>query len=454
MSAIRHWLMLAVATIGLGGSMVMIEAIAARKVIRVDLTPDKVYSLAEHSQRVLGDLQRDVRIIAFLRSDDARNHDLEDLLWRASRATTHVRYDVMDINRNPTVARELGVSADYALVVESGGRRKVFTNPTEQLLIGAIVQVTRPDRKRIYVLTGHGERSINDSDRQRGLTTARATLTNEFYEVESLSILAGSAVPGDASVVVVAGPRADLLPAELVALRDYLLRGGAVMVLLDPEQAPSLAAFLKTFHVNVGDDVVADPDNRLFAGDFLTMVIPGRSPNHPVSAALGAPPLFAQARSVQFVPDPDARFGGFTLLESSPSSWRTSDRDVLRGATVTFVPGRDTRGPVTVAVGVLIRPETGDAVPGRLIVVGDSDFANNFFIEYLGNKDLLINAVNWLAREEQLVGVRPQQQAPGVNQFFVSSRQGRWAFWLLSVVQPGLFLAAGLAVFLRRRFIG
>jgi len=450
----RQWLLLAVAAVGLGGSMVMAEAIAARSVLRIDLTPDKAYTLAEHSQRILKDLQHDVRAIAFVRSEDPRNHDIEDLLWRVSTVNPRVHYSVVDINRNPSVAREYGVNSDGSLVVESDGRRKVFSNPNEPLLIGAIVQVTRPDRKKVYVVTGHGERGINDSDRRRGLTTARVTLSNEFYDVEPLSVLTGSAIPDDASVLVIAGPRADFLPAELLTLRDYLARGGGLLVMLDPDQCPSLVAFLKSYHVSVGDDVVVDPDNRMFAGDFLTMVIPGRSPAHPVSAALGAPPLFSQARPVEFVPDPSSRFGGVALLESGKSSWRSSDRSALRTGATTFDPTRDRRGPVPVAVSVLVRPASGAVPPGRLIVTGDSDFANNFFIEYLGNKDLLVNMVNWLAREEELVGVRPQQQQPGVNQFFVSARQGRIAFWVLTVAQPALFLGVGLIVFLRRRFTG
>ncbi|HVN86291.1 MAG TPA: DUF4350 domain-containing protein [Candidatus Binatia bacterium] len=453
-SGLYHWLVLAIATVGLAGSMVMVEALAGRSVWRIDLTPDKAYTLAEHSQRVLRDLQRDVRVTAFLRAEDSRNHDIEDLLWRVSTVTRRVQYAVIDINRNPAVARQYGVNSDGSLVVESGGRRKIFANPSEPLLIGAIMQVSRPSRKRVYVVTGHGERSVTDSDRRRGLTTARATLSNEFYDVESLSVLAGAAVPDDADALVIAGPHADFLPAELLTLGEYLARGGGLLVLLDPEECPSLVAFLRTYHVVVGDDVVVDPDNRLFAGDFLTMVIPGRSPSHPVSAALAAPPLFAQARPVEVLADASGRFGATVMLEASASSWRSGDRDAVHSGQTVFLPGRDRRGPVPVAVSVIVRPEAGNAPPGRLIVAGDSDFANNFFIEYLGNKDLLVNMVNWLAHEEQFVGVRPQQQQPGVNQFFVSARQGRLAFWLLTVVQPMLFLVVGLAVFMRRRFTG
>ncbi|MBI4515399.1 MAG: GldG family protein [Deltaproteobacteria bacterium] len=449
----RHWLLLAVGTVGLAGAMAMAVAISTRHPLRLDLTPDKAYTLAEHSLQVLHNLQHDVSLTAFLRSQDTRNREIEDLLWRVRSVSARVSYRVVDINRNPLAARQFGVNADGALVVESGGRRKAFTNPSEPLLIGAILQVTRSEKKRVYAVTGHGERSITDNDRRRGMSSARAALMNEFYEVEQISLLTGAGVPGDAAVLVIAGPRTDLLAAELLAIGDYLERGGGVLVLLDPEQAPGLAALLRTYHIAAGEGVVADTESRLFAGDVLTMAIPGLSPRQPVSAALKAPPLFAQARPVEFLADPDSRFIGAIVLETSPASWRSADREALRSGTTAFSPGRDQRGPVPVAVSVVL-PAVPGVAPGRLLVIGDSDFANNFFIEYLGNKDLLVNAVNWLAHEEQLVGVRPQQQLPGVNQMFVSARQGSLALWLGTLVQPALFLALGLVVFLRRRFTG
>ena len=86
-----------------------------------------------------------------------------------------------------------------------------------------------------------------------------------------------------------------------------------------------------------------------------------------------------------------------------------------------------------------------------MIVYSDSDFANNFFIELLGNRDLLVNSVNWLALEDTLIGVRTERKVSGKEQFFVSSRQNYMVFMLGVVAAPALFLALGVAVFLRRR---
>jgi ABC-type uncharacterized transport system involved in gliding motility auxiliary subunit len=452
----RHWALLLAATTGLAGSLGMAQVLLARHNWRLDLTPEKRYTLSPHAQKVLAGLDRDVQVTAFLRSDDERNPEIVDLLTRAHNASRRLRYSVVDVNRNPAVARQYGVENYASLVVEGDGRRRALVNPREDLLIAAILQVTRPTAKVVYFLTGHGEQDPNDSDREHGYSGAANALRREFYDVRTLSLLGEGPVPPDASVVVIAGARKDLLPAELAKLGAYVERGGAWLIMLDPQTAPSLDAFLSRYGVQARGDVIVDPENRLFAGDYLTMTVPGLSDRHPVSAGLKSPPLFSQACAVAFVGPPRRGIRGLEFLHTAPTSWRTPDLAVLRTGTATFVSGRDERGAIPVGVSVLVESTTGPPPQpvGRGIILGDSDFANNFFLDYLGDKDLLVNSVSWLAGEEDLLAERPQQRTPGVNQFFVSARQGRTAFLLGTVVEPALVLAVGVAIFLRRRWGG
>jgi len=456
---LSQWALLLISTVGLASTMVMAQVLLSHRNWRLDLTPEQRFTLAEHSRQVLAGLDADIEIIAFLRSDDQRNAEIEDLLTRVRNASRHVRFSVVDVNRNPAVARQYGVGNYGSLVVQSGGRRKDFTNPREDLLIEAILQVTRPARKVVYFVSGHGEQRLDDSDRQRGYSALQNALRNEFYEVQPLSLLGEAGVPADANVLVVAGARKDFLPSELLKLSAYVAGGGALLVLLEPPVPPSLVAFLGRYGVVVGADVVVDPENRLFAGDYLTLTIPGLSERHPVSAALKTPPLFSQACSVHFAGGERPGIRGIDFLHSAPSSWSSRDPEVLRTGVARFAGGRDQPGPVPVGVSLVVDPRVAGeapatATPARFIVLGDSDFANNFFLDYLGDKDLLVNAVNWLAGEEEMAGERPQRRQPGINQFFVSARQGRLAFLLGTVLQPALFLLVGAVVVLRRRWGG
>ena len=43
------------------------------------------------------------------------------------------------------------------------------------------------------------------------------------------------------------------------------------------------------------------------------------------------------------------------------------------------------------------------------MLLGDSDFAGNEFVNLLGNRDFFLNTLSWLAEEENLIAVRPRE---------------------------------------------
>jgi len=447
MSAARQrWLATVLGTLACAVALMCAQRLAARTGWRADFTPEKRWVLSEHARQILAALDQPVTVTAFLRAEDVRNSGIEDLLQRVQAAQPRVQYRVVDVNRNPALAREFGVDAYGSVVVESGGRRREFANPDEQQLMAAIIQVTRPGRRRVYFATGDGERRIGDRDRQSGYTGAHVALINELYEVGEVALETDTPVPGDAAALIVAGPRRDLPPGALAQIDAYLRGGGRVLALLDPGDAPNLVALLQRFGVIASDEVVVDPQQRLFAGDSLTVQVPGRNSAHPISAAIGTPPLVSGARAVRSAGD------GVDLLTTSSASWRTSDRAVLERGDGEFVAGRDTKGPVAIAAAVPV--PRGDGAPGRLVVIGDADFASNLFLDYLGNRDLLLNSVNWLTGEESMIGSRPPRQVPGVNQLFISAHEGERVFWLGAVAQPLVVLALGAGIVLRRRRSG
>ena len=454
LSATSQRLRVALALPALLGIFFLGQAILDRRGLRLDLTAERRYTLSDHAKKILDDLPSDVRILAFLRSQDARNAGILDLLRRVEGRTRRIHVDVVDVNRSPALARQYDVDSYGALVVESDGRRRVFSNPREEVLMAALLQVTRQQRKTIGWVVGHGEGDLGNIDRHRGFSTARAVLEQEYYDVRPVSLI-GDEVPPETSVLIMAGPQKDFLPEELAAVDRYVQRPGLVLVRLDPLRAPELAAFLRRYYVALPPDVVVDPAARLYGGEYLTMQLTVERGDHPILGPLDAPPLFSLTRSVEVLPGEPGSMMAVPFLKTSGESWATADTGVLRAGAATFVAGRDRPGPVAVGVEVAFRtltPPGASPEQGRLIVYGNSEFANNFFIEFLGNKDLLINTVDWLAREPQAISRRPRMQELGVHQFYVSSEQGDRLFWITAVLEPVLFAAIGLVLAARRRW--
>ena len=463
MTTLKNYGALLLNVLGFGVMLAMILVVSYYHNLRLDLTPNQQYTLSQHSLNILDRLDRPVKILAFVRKEDPRNPFLTDLFWRIELRQPKISSRVVDLNRNPALARSYHADSYGSVVVESGPRRKTFSNVREELLMAAILQVTRDYEKTVYVLSGHGEHDFTDADRYRGYSSFRNVLEQEFYHVKPLSLFGGQEIPKDAAAVLIPGPRRDILPDEALKLDNYLQGGGSVMVMLDPGQSPSMAAFLHRYRLELPARVVGDGDFRLAASEPLTARIPERVTESTITAILDSDPVFSAFGPIVVRGGEEERFDVMPLMSTSTNSWSIA----LRGGAelpedLAFDSKRgDVRGPFAVGVSVAVRLEEGAVKEvkqdesvrkvGRLIVFGDSDFASNQFIDLLGNRDLLVNAVNWLALEDTLIGVRSERKASGKEQFFVSSRQNYMVFLLGVVLLPLTFVVLGMAVFLRRR---
>jgi ABC-type uncharacterized transport system involved in gliding motility auxiliary subunit len=85
----------------------------------------------------------------------------------------------------------------------------------------------------------------------------------------------------------------------------------------------------------------------------------------------------------------------------------------------------------------------------RIVAVGDSDFAANLAIGVQGNRDLFMNAINWLAQQENLIAVRPRQ--PEDHRLTLTADQQNSIMILSIFIIPGLVFAAGVYTWWRRR---
>ena len=85
----------------------------------------------------------------------------------------------------------------------------------------------------------------------------------------------------------------------------------------------------------------------------------------------------------------------------------------------------------------------------ELFLVGDGDFASNSFFHILGNGVLFLNAVSYLAEQEQLIDITPRNyELPRVQ---LTNRQMRTTFVVSTLLLPAAALALSLFAWWRRR---
>ncbi|MCL7970483.1 MAG: hypothetical protein M8866_00140, partial [marine benthic group bacterium] len=110
--------------------------------------------------------------------------------------------------------------------------------------------------------------------------------------------------------------------------------------------------------------------------------------------------------------------------------------------------------PHPMAAAILPRPvdgESAETAGGRLVLVGDADFASNRFLGgEEGNLVFLTNAVDWLAQDEGLIGIRAKtRRAPQL--LYASTGMRDLAKYGSLIGVPLLFVLIGVVRLARRR---
>src|SRR5207253_2333005 len=83
-------LRIALALPALAGIFLLGQAILDRRAWRLDLTPERRYTLSDQGRKVLDGLPADVHVMAFLRAQDPRNLFIRDLLRQATARSPRV----------------------------------------------------------------------------------------------------------------------------------------------------------------------------------------------------------------------------------------------------------------------------------------------------------------------------------------------------------------------------
>jgi len=189
-----------------------------------------------------------------------------------------------------------------------------------------------------------------------------------------------------------------------------------------------------------------DERARLFGTDGLSARVAylnqGLVPDAPEVQA-----LLPEAQSLRLVDAPGVRTD--YLATTAEGAWADVDRRVGDGAA--FRPGRDRRGPLPIATFTRVLAAGGRE--GRLVVIGDADFATNLHLGVLGNRDLLLTAAELVARADALAAARPAAPPGGTfSPLTLTAREARLVFWGAVVAPSALMGAAALAMARRRRF--
>ena len=321
-------------------------------------------------------------------------------------------------------------------------RRKPVAFNGEMAFTAMLLAVQNTKPLKAYFLQGHGEPSLAETG-ETDYQKFGATLAENYIATSALQLLGTNAVPDDCNLLIIAGPRTAFTDPELLKIDQYLAQGGRLFMLFNDfsvEHPTGLEPLLARWGVNVSSDIVVDPENTTSGLDVIV---------YNFSAHPSVNPL------VQF------RLQMILPRCISKVDWKSPPTDAPKVDEIAFSGPKSTlkRHPADAPCSYpLMAAVEQKPVPGvanthgtmRMIVVGDSFFLGNHYIEGGANRDFAGYAANWLLdRAVLLEGVGPRPVTE--YRLTITRQQLQQVRWLLLAALPGAVLVFGWMVWLVRR---
>jgi ABC-2 type transport system permease protein len=473
--------------------------VGARHAERDDWTGGRVYSLSERAQAVLGQLPRavDVRVLVPSTIGGGQPNplaqELREVLGRMAEASGQLRVHVLDPDRDRQEAEQLVAEfglggrdlADGVVLVRAGqgaelrkthllpgelvtyatGPDVQATGPRvkefrgEEALLGAFLEVGDITETTVCHTAGHGEPPFDGLEPFGGYAHLGDLLRRANLELRRADLDAADGLAG-CDVLLVAGPSGVLPPPHLRAVERFAEAGGDLLLLTGAVVRPGatglhehgLEPLVARYGIAYGERVVLDPHGMPGGTPLLSFtLVDGWGDHSAVRALVGRPVSMVLVRELAIAPVPEAAEPQ-VLVQAGEQAWAESDIAALReGATVEPEVeeedgGRDRSGPIPVAV-------AGERGGSRLVVIASDQFALNAYlredIAYDHGRDLVLNAIGWLADREVLLGIRPRAREH-VKLVLLPQQLERMTLWCL-VGLPGFAVLLGLWVLGRRR---
>lgn len=398
----------------------------------------------------------------------------------------NIKLICFDPNSDPVTAESLdptgilGISTGDVFVKSGDVIKKVshtliFQNEMneyagEDLIAGAIKICTSGSLPTVYFLTGHGEKSIDDSYK-----IYADQLKSQNYDVQELNLDEASSMPENAKIVYLAGPQSDITDHEAELLDAYLENGGSASFLLAPCETEgrflNIEKILEQFGILIDYNYVTEtaPANKLqnrdaeqsdnfmriqyvpttddFTEDLTTDIIN-------LVEQGGYTAGISNARSLTEIPESSFANAGNVeispIIENTPSSTDGTYSTVSRsmGGDDTVLEADNELSGIELAFGYY---SYNKLTGGKVIAIGSTDMIDSDEVapSVNGTGTLTLFSNTWLYTIEDEIGIGNKVTAVD-SMTFKDANEATTAI-ALTVIIPLAVAVIGVAVWLKRR---
>lgn len=417
---------------------------------KLDITENRLYTLSDETKSLLDTLDERVTLTVF---------DLEtdfpaivgNLLDSYDSASDNIEILYCDPYHEPQKVRQIserGFNVALSdIAVECDGRTKllklsemykldesesfVVSLMAEQQISSAVSAVIKSEKGTVLFTDGHGETPS---------ASLMALFENNSYRT-ALAELSVTDIPEDTKLVVICAPQKDASKQEIEKLREYTDKGGALMCFMASGSSgfERFGEFLAERGIGLTDETVHEP-TLCIAGNELNLA-PIYS-NHEINS------FFASTR--RFVISPSTA----ALEQLYVKQGRTRTQSVLRSSSQSYTELADTGSrelclsserTSTDASGRELNQRT--VVFGSKLIYGDDLMSE----DKLANTDFIMQTVQWLIGDGELINVPVKNLEADILP--ATGELTRIYVAVFAVALPIVILAAGLTVYIKRRYL-
>lgn len=440
--------------------------------VPIDLTENNRYTLADQSKQAVTNLKEPVKVYAFIDELNKNSKkEAEQLLERYQKVDPKkFSFELMDPERSPLAASKFQVKIPGPAIIEVQQADKNKAPRTERAnllnedeLTNALLKLNRNQELKIYSLTGHGEKSLDPTDKA-GLSSFKADLAKEGFILEELNLAGVKELPADCKAILMAGPKTELLEPERIKLEAYLKNQGRLFLMLEPESPPAYQELVKAWGLEAPDDVIIDLASQYVGSEPIHALALMLDREHPITKSLRVVLEFRLARPIMQAATAPKDIKRTQLASTKDMSFTVPAQDVIGKDKLDLQPPATFKSiPLAQAISIPkadaaptpppdpMKPEPPAAKPEtRIVVVGDADFVNNMMLKRSGNRDFAMNVVNWLAETENQISIRPRD--PKSEPLRLSGGDESWMlFWHVFAIPFAVAGMGFISVWMRRK---
>lgn len=432
----------------------VLNFVGARHTKTFDFSVNQVNSLSDQSKKITASLQTDLFVKFFYKNGatdfETNKKIFRDIVKRYQDISSKIQFEFVEMNEKAKLTQEFGASKGSGeAFIEYKGNKNRIENYTEQDFTNAMIKVTRTEKKTVYFLEGHGERSIDDEKDESSLFGFKLLLQKNSYEVKKLSLISVPEVPEEADVLVIAAPVQAFQDHEVRAIENYLKRGGGVFIALDSVKIPSgFQKILNTVGVDLESfyvfNVFNTPMGQVVNAQSPTVAVI-YSPLSEITKVFGPNQMtvFRQPHALKDLPRSE-KIKLEYIVKTPESSVALKELD-----SSDYIGKPQSYNLIAEAKGNYINSEKEFS----MVIAADIDFMTNILLYQNLNRDLALNSISALAKDVDLISVTPKETSatkillspPEFNQFFKFIVVG------LFLPLPFVFMIVSLVLWYRRR---